>query len=50
MRTSCANLLMVWGDLCQFVNGLGRELREVLIRQDDFLKKQWKQFLYKYQP
>ena len=25
--------------LCQFVNGLGRELREVLIRQDDLLKK-----------
>ena len=25
--------------LCQFVNGLGRELREILIRQDDLLKK-----------
>ena len=25
--------------LCQFVNGLGKELREVLIRQDDLLKK-----------
>ena len=25
--------------LCQFLNGLGKELREVLIRQDDLLKK-----------
>ncbi|CAB4009613.1 Hypothetical predicted protein [Paramuricea clavata] len=25
--------------LCQFVNGLGKELREVLIRQDNLLKK-----------
>jgi vacuolar-type H+-ATPase subunit I/STV1 len=25
--------------LCQFVNGLAKELREVLIRQDDLLKK-----------
>ena len=36
--------------LCRFVNGLGRELREILICQDDFLKDQWKQFLHKYQP
>ena len=25
--------------LCQFVSGLEKELREVLIRQDDLLKK-----------